>query len=582
MKSSNLYVSLFIVPALLLFACNPHREASDLLRQAQSLVDTQPEKALLLIDSIFYPERSLSRREYMSYLVTRVQARHRNFLPIDEDTFIFIARDYFTRHNNDPQQTALALFYSGWVYEEQGNFENAMLHFQQAAEYAAKTDDINLKGLIQFNIGYLFQDAGLFFEALEEYKKVARLFANSLLGNAIERKARSFAAIGRMYMLLGQTDNAFAAFYKSLELARDKEDNKLLSLLHQNIHLSYFQAGDYESAEQHLRQALALNDDIANLPRYYLNFAHLFMNTNQPDSLNIYIDKLKQIVSHSDDLRFKVAVYYFLANEARVRNDFASALSYQQKKNENIVEVYERRLRQSVYEARQRHNYQRHQEAHTQALLRLQRQIIFLLILCLLISFFAAFIYHRILQHKSSLLSQQVVISTLQQTNDDIFNKQIAIENRSQVLADRLKEALEWKFNTLHKFSFLKLYFGNTNNDDVKKAITKSKEAVFGENHSTKWITFVETIDQMYPNLSVFIKEEYPDFSDTQFHTALLCYVGLQTKDIAIILNISQHAIGKARTTIRKKMGLSDNVDFCAVLAQKYQEKVHNSNLFSS
>ena len=93
MKNCNLHLLLLTV-TLSLLACNPQREASDLLRQAQSLVDTQPEKALQLIDSIFYPERSLSRREYMSYLVTKVQARNRSYLPVNEDTFIFTARDY--------------------------------------------------------------------------------------------------------------------------------------------------------------------------------------------------------------------------------------------------------------------------------------------------------------------------------------------------------------------------------------------------------------------------------------------------------------------------------------------------------
>ena len=296
MRNCNLHL-LLLIATLSLFACNPQREASDLLRQAQSLVDTQPEKALQLIDSIFYPERSLSRREYMSYLVTKVQARNRSYLPVNEDTFIFTARDYFARRNNDPRQTALAFFYSGWVYDEQGDFENAMLHFQQAAEYAAKTDDTNLKGLIQFNIGYLFSNAGLYLEALEEYRKVERLFANSSVDNAIERQARSFAAIGRVYMFLRKNDNALTALHKGLELLKRNESSDFLSLLHQNIHLVYRQISDYESAKRHLRQAFALNDDIANLPRYYLNFARLFMNTNQTDSLNLYVDKLGNVLN---------------------------------------------------------------------------------------------------------------------------------------------------------------------------------------------------------------------------------------------------------------------------------------------
>ena len=64
----------------------------------------------------------------MRYWVTRVQVRYKNYLPVDENTLIFKARDYFTKHSNDPVKTTLAHFYSGCVYREQGNKEQAMKH----------------------------------------------------------------------------------------------------------------------------------------------------------------------------------------------------------------------------------------------------------------------------------------------------------------------------------------------------------------------------------------------------------------------------------------------------------------------
>jgi len=308
-----------------------------------------------------------------------------------------------------------------------------------------------------------------------------------------------------MYSFIGQQNNALAALRKGLELAKSSESNELLGLLHQNIHLNYFRRGEYENAEKHLRLSFELNEDAMEMSRYYLNFARLFKNTNQTDSLNLYVDKLRQAVEQSDNLLFNVAVYRFLAVEAKARYDFNAAFEYLQKDLVVLEKITRRRLEQSVYEARQRFNYLRHQEAHTQALLRIQKWTILLLLFSLIVSLFAALIYRRMSHQRNSLLSQQVVISTLQQTNDDIVNKQIAIENRSQVLADRLKEALEWKLRALHKSTFLKLHFKNTDNADVEKAIAKSKEVIFGENHSSTWVTFMETIDQMYPNLSLFI-----------------------------------------------------------------------------
>ena len=74
----------------ILSAChNPQPEADNLLLQAEQLMDEHPDSALLLIDSIFYPEKSLNKEDYMRYSVSRVRARYKNWLPIYEHTLIF-------------------------------------------------------------------------------------------------------------------------------------------------------------------------------------------------------------------------------------------------------------------------------------------------------------------------------------------------------------------------------------------------------------------------------------------------------------------------------------------------------------
>jgi hypothetical protein len=58
-----------------LFACNnPQSEASKLLEDADYLLKSKPNSTMTLIDSIFYPEKSLSRGNYMRFLVLQVQA----------------------------------------------------------------------------------------------------------------------------------------------------------------------------------------------------------------------------------------------------------------------------------------------------------------------------------------------------------------------------------------------------------------------------------------------------------------------------------------------------------------------------
>ena len=564
MKNCNLHLLLLTV-ILSLSACNPQREASDLLRKAQSLVDTQPEKALQLIDSICYSERSLSKREYMSYLVTRVQARRWNSLPIDEDTFIFAARDYFARHNNNPRQTALAFFYSGRVYLAQGNSESAMEHYEQATQYAAQTDDANLKGLIQFNIGDLFARAGLHLEALDRYKSAERFFANSSLDNAVERQANSFSAIGQRYLLLHQRDSALVAFDRGLELAKYAKSRELERLLMQNLSVVYRQMQKYEKAENYLRRAFELNDNMSEVARYYLNFARLFSRTNQIDSVNLYINKLRQSIELSQDLYFKASVFDFLTTQAVGIEDFASALHYQQRLNEIVTEVYERRLAQSVYEALQRFNYQRYQYEYTQALLMRQRWGIFFLIFCFIASLFAAFIYRRMVHQRNQMLNMQNVINNLKQTNEDIQ------QTSTHLRDEQLSKALQWKFDTLYKFLLVKAQLGEDVKIPTGAVVSQFCYAIAGKRNPNQWDILAEIIEEIHPGFQSFLKNSYPQLSDMEYKVAVLSFAGVQPKEAASILEKERaSAIHVVRSSIRKKMNLETGADFCRILKQEY------------
>jgi tetratricopeptide (TPR) repeat protein len=563
----NLRLLLFIA-TLSLFACNPQREASDLLRQAQNVVATQPDKALQLIDSIFYPEQSLSTREYMSYLVTRVQARYRNLLSIDEDTLIFIARDYFAKHNNDLRQTALAFFYSGCVYHEQGSFENAMQHYKRAVEYAAQTNDVDLQGLIQYNIGDLFAATGLHLEALEMYKKAEQFFANSLSGNAAQRQIRSLAAIGQRYMLSGLQDNAFVAFYKGLELAKLAENEELERLLMQNLGVAYHQMQEYEEAERRLRRSFELNSDAANLPRFYLNFAGLFSRTNQTDSMNLYINKLKQTIEQSQDLYFKVSAFDLLVANAINNDDFVSALNYQQRRSEAVTEIHERRLSQSVYEARQRFNYQRYQYKYTQALLIWQRWVIFFLIFCFIASLFAVFIYRRMIHQRNRMLSMQNVINTLKLTNEDIQQANI----NTHIQNEQLSKVLLWKFDTLYKFLLVKTQLGKDVKISANAVVTRFCNAILGKNNPNQWDILAEIIEEVHPGFQLFLKNNYPQFSEMEHKVAVLSFAGVQPKEISFILEKNSSSIHVSRTSIRKNMNLTvAGIDFCTILKEEYR-----------
>ena len=131
-----IHIVTITIGAFLPGGCKPQPEAPRLLAEAQRLMENSPDSAMRLIDSLFYPEKSLRHEDYMRYLVLHVQARYKTHRPVAGDTLVFRARDHYSgRLDREPRMAALACFYSGCVYRERGDYEKVMRHYKEAERY---------------------------------------------------------------------------------------------------------------------------------------------------------------------------------------------------------------------------------------------------------------------------------------------------------------------------------------------------------------------------------------------------------------------------------------------------------------
>ena len=559
----------FAFISIVLISCDkPQPEAVRLLTAAEQLADNHPDSALKLIDSIFYPEKSFRERDYMRYWVTRVQVRYKNYLPIHEDTLIFRARDYFTEKPGDATRTTLAYFYSGCVYREQGNKELAMKHYKDAQTYAAKTYDADLQGLMQYNMGDLLAEEGLYDQARLYYQQAESLYTLSSV-NAIEKQARCLSAIGRMYLLSEYEDSAITVLHKGLQLAQSSQNSELQSLLAQNLSIAYSETDQDEEAIKYMQQSYTLNEDSTKIARYYLNFAELYSATGQIDSLTYFKNKLSKVIDASEDPFLKASVYFFLATQAKNENKYDHAFDYQQKYTEAIEDISQKRLLQSVYDVQKKYDYEKQQNRYDNQLMNRQRLIILLISFLLLASILSILLLRRLVIQKNRIISLKNAMETLNKTARDL-QKRDAITNNQK---EQLRETLLWKFNVLHKSTLLKTELQKIEKLDSKRTIAKFDKIVYGKDKQSQWIVLANTIDELHPGFPSFIRTTYPLFTETEFKVCLLSYAGLPSKEIALLLDQSVHTVNMARTRIRQKMNLKEpGADFSLFLKQKYAE----------
>jgi tetratricopeptide (TPR) repeat protein len=549
-----IHIVVITIGVFFLGGCKPQPEAPQLLADAQRFMENNPDSAMLLIDSLFYPEKSLRHEDYMRYLVLHVQARYKTNRPVADDTLVFRARDHYSdRLDKEPRMAALAWFYSGCVYRERGDYEKAMLHYKKAETYATGTADTALQGLIQYNLGDLFAVQDLFSKAQENYKAAARFY-----GEHPEKEAYSLSAVGRMFLLDKNPDSAFFYFQKGLEAAKPTNDKVLQSLLAQNTGVAYQQIGQYAEAERYFRQSYRYNRDKEDQARSYLNLAKLFAQTEQLDSAAFYAGKLKNSVESSDDNYLKASAYKFLADWEKARGRDNEAFAYQNKRIHSLNRIMDDRKDQSVYEIEQKYNYGQMQNFYNQRFIRFQQWLMGLMGVLLVVVVSLLFLFWRMLKERAAKLRMQENVNTLRATTIDL----LSVEEESRLKEKVLKETLQWKLDVLKNTMHLRYMMSEREQKTYQPLFDSLDKILFDQNTKTPGMDIRQTVEHLNPSLRLFIRQQYPTLSETEYNVCLLSYASLSVQEVAFVLNQSEHTVYKARTRLNKKIGS----DFYSVL----------------
>ena len=546
-----IHIVVITIGVFFLGGCKPQPEAPQLLADAQRFMENNPDSAMLLIDSLFYPEKSLRHEDYMRYLVLHVQARYKTNRPVADDTLVFRARDHYSdRLDKEPRMAALAWFYSGCVYRERGDYEKAMLHYKKAETYATGTADTALQGLIQYNLGDLFAVQDLFSKAQENYKAAARFY-----GEHPEKEAYSLSAVGRMFLLDKNPDSAFFYFQKGLNSAKSTNDEILQSLLAQNIGVAYQQTGQYTEAERYFRQSWQYDPDKKDPARNYLNFAELYSQMERQDSVAFYTGKLKNSIDSTDNNYTKASAYRFLAEWEKARGNDNDAFGYQNKRIHSLNRIMDDRKDQSVYEIEQKYNYEQQQNHYNQRFIRFQQLLMMLMGVLLVVAIAFLFLFWRMLREKAANLRIQENVNTLRKTTRDLLSAGKESETA-------LEEALHWKLDVLKNTMHLRYMMSEREQKTYQPLFDSLDKILFDQNTKTPWMDIRQTVEHLNPSLRLFIRQQYPTLSETEYNVCLLSYAGLSVQEVAFVLNQSEHTVYKARTRLNKKIG----TDFYSVL----------------
>lgn len=551
--------ALFILSFILLLSCSHHNDAERLLSQAQSVMETSPDTAAMCLDSILMPEKFLKKEKYMEYLVTKVQAKYKNYDDIKDDTNIFETKKYFDKKAQksiaNSQSTKFQMYshlYSACVYDERGEYENAMRDYKTAFTLAENIHDSLYMWRISQYIGDLFYNQLYFDDALKIYKSSIIWINNN------EHKALCYADIACIYHMKDISDSVFCYIRQAIDLAEQANDKMVLSQIYQNAHVYCRENNESKLAKKYLKMAYEIHADPLLENQYNLNLLTLCLDDMDMSSANIYVNKLKNKYDIIEDGTMKISICSEFVKYYSMMNMCDSVIYYQNEMALTSQKIYEQYMYQNIYEIQQKYDNELQRNVYQK---KLNKRLY--IILCILTVLFLV-----------SMISFIIITDSKRREKD--LSKRVDNLNSEKKDYDKFKYEIKESLNNSLKerIKIIKEVNDFEHNNRTNKNVKEIKQYAYGSPFKTAFEASEDVIESSYSDITSFIKKTFPELNETEYKVCLLSVVPISVDDIANIIELGVDSVGKARTNIRKKMKIENKrASFSEYILEKYYQR---------
>ena len=139
--------------------------------------------------------------------------------------------------------------------------------------------------------------------------------------------------------------------------------------------------------------------------------------------------------------------------------------------------------------------------------------------------------------------------ATIAELNLDINR----LQQESETMAETNRDNLFQKVMMIYK-----VFLIGKNKDIDKTSFQKLKSCVCGRDADNAYDVIFEEYKKVYPDVVQRIKDIRPALTDSEVKVCILSMMPFSVKEVADILGVSSAMVGKARTNIRKKLGMTE------------------------
>ena len=160
----RIYYLFFPLIACILSACGPDKHAESIITEAEQLLNSKPDSALVVLEEIRDSKADWPHSQQMHYELVYAQAQNKAFVNFTTDSIVLSLVDYYERHGNANEQM-MANYMAGCAYRDLEDALSALKYLNLAVDAVDESDedcDLNTLMRVYSQMGGLYQRVAAF------------------------------------------------------------------------------------------------------------------------------------------------------------------------------------------------------------------------------------------------------------------------------------------------------------------------------------------------------------------------------------------------------------------------------------
>lgn len=531
---------------------NANDELWQQIAAADSLMFINPDSSLKIISSIERIDDSNDATKAYYHLIS-TQAKSRNGMLSDTDSSIFKAVDYYTNNKSDHKKLAWSLVYASEVNEKRGNDSLALKYIREAANIAEneKLNDGLLNTFIYNFWGDILYGERPFHDAIDKYL-IAERYARSICDTS--RIISGLIDIGVLYLRNHEYETGRNYLERAINfIDMYPEKSQRLPRIYERISTSYHMEDNNEKSLFWITKAInsVSSNDSTSLWNLQLCKAEILIELGILDSVPHYLDNSKyerHAKSYSNQALFELVKAKY---EAR-RGDYKKAYDTHVKYSALLDSMYIEKERNRVAEFQRRYDYQ--DVALERDRIKIESQAndirwlwiavglltLALVALCYAYSQRRKRINVEIARDKSI---NSAVTGIEEQMRQDLLRRDRHIEN--------LRNRVIMMDNTLDKIRALR-------DASPRERVAESARFMMTDAEMEHMLA---TVNICHEGFVDGLREEYPTLADKDVEICAMIKLGLQSRDIALLMGMSDNTLKTRKKRLKKEKFSEETAD---------------------